>query len=262
MSAAAGGPMLDVRGLRRVYADGRESIEAVADLTFQVPRGQFACMVGPSGCGKTTLLRCLAGLLAPTEGAVVMDGAAVTAPPRGMALVLQEYARSLFPWKSVRANVELPLRYGGVPKGERADRVEEALASVGLAGRSRSYPWQLSGGMQQRVALARAIAVRPKVLVMDEPFAAVDAQTRAELEDLVRRLWGELGITVLFVTHDIDEAVYLGERVLVLGPPPRSLRADIPVELPAERDQVATRGLPAFSDHRARLHREIALARA
>lgn len=261
LAAGGTGTILDVRDLHHAYAGGDGPVQAIAGLRFSVSRGQFACMVGPSGCGKTTVLRCVAGLLAPTSGEVVLDGVPVTGPPPDMAVVFQEYGRSLLPWRNAQANVELPLRYAGVPRGERSDRARRALEAVGLAERSRSYPWQLSGGMQQRVAIARAIVVRPKVLVMDEPFAAVDAQTRSELEDLVRGLWSDLGVTVLFVTHDIDEAIYLGQRVLVLGLPPRSLRADIPIRLPDARSQVATRALPRFSEHRARLHREIALAR-
>lgn len=255
-------PILEARALGHAYGRAGDEVVAVADLTFAIPTGQFACIIGPSGCGKTTVLRCLSGLLSPRAGAATMDGEEITAPPRGMAVVFQEYGRSLFPWKTVRANVELPLRSEGVPKDERAARVDRALRAVGLEGRARAFPWQLSGGMQQRVAIARAVVARPKVLVMDEPFGAVDAQTRADLEDLVRDLWRDLDMTVVFVTHDIDEAIYVGERVLVLGPSPRSLRADLAIDLPRDRDQVGTRALPRFSEYRAVLHREITLARA
>ena len=207
--------MLDVQGLRKVYDAHGRRVEAIADLTLRVGPGEFVCVVGPSGCGKTTLLRCAAGLLAPTAGAVRIDGAPVTGPPPGLAVVFQEYGRSLFPWLRVADNVELPLRHR--PRAERRRLVDEALAAVGLADAHRAYPWQLSGGMQQRVAIARAVAYQPRVLLMDEPFAAVDAQTRADLEDLIRDVWRRLGVTLLFVTHDIDEAVYLGQRVIVLS---------------------------------------------
>ena len=245
-------PMLDVRALRKVYTGRGEPVEAIEDLSFDVAEGELVCVVGPSGAGKTTLLRCLAGLLPATSGEVALAGTPVTGPPQGMAVVLQEYGRSLFPWMTVVQNVELPLKEKGVPRAERARLVGEALEAVGLADVGRSYPWQLSGGMQQRVAIARAAAYEPQVLLMDEPFAAVDAQTRFELEDLVRALWQRLGVTVVFVTHDIDEAIYLGERVLVLSARPTVILEDVRVDLGAERDQLDTRGAPEFA--RLRTH--------
>ena len=178
--------ILRVDGLQKTYATKDRSVEAVRDLTFDLPRGQLACVVGPSGAGKTTLLRCIGGLLEPTAGSVTLDGTTVTGPPRGMAVVFQDYGRSLFAWMTVRQNVELPLRNQDISKTDRTRVVEESLAAVGLDHAMESYPWQLSGGMQQRVAIARAIAFDPQVLLMDEPFAAVDAQTRADLEDLIR----------------------------------------------------------------------------
>ncbi|HVV08014.1 ABC transporter ATP-binding protein [Amycolatopsis sp.] len=254
--------MVEVRNLNKVYESSGRRVEAIGDITFSVARGEFACIVGPSGAGKTTLLKCLAGLLRPTAGEVVLDGTPVTGPPPGMAVVFQEYGRSLFPWKTVRQNIDLPLRQKGLARAERDRLVEDALAAVGLAESGRAYPWQLSGGMQQRVAIARAVAYQPQVLLMDEPFAAVDAQTRAELEDLVRSLWRDRGITTLFVTHDIDEAVYLGERVLVLSSSPTCILDDVPIGLPAERDQVTSRSTPEFAGLRARVHRGIQDAKA
>jgi NitT/TauT family transport system ATP-binding protein len=254
--------MVRVTGLKKVYESNRGPVEAIGDITFDVPRGQFACIVGPSGAGKTTLLKCLAGLLAPTAGEVVLEGARVDGPPRGMAVVFQEYGRSLFPWKTVQQNVELPLQLKKVPRDQREQMVAEALAAVGLADRGQAHPWQLSGGMQQRVAIARAIAYQPHVLLMDEPFAAVDAQTRADLEDLVRSLWQDLGVTTLFVTHDVDEAVYLGERVLVLSASPTCVLDDITVDLPPDREQVDTRSSARFAALRTRVHRGIQDAKA
>ena len=174
-----------------------------------------------------------------------------------MAVVFQEYGRSLFPWMTVRDNVDLPLRNRGTPKAERARLVDGALEAVGLAHVPTSYPWQLSGGMQQRVAIARAVAYQPKILLMDEPFAAVDAQTRADLEDLVRDIWKRLGMTILFITHDIDESVYLGQRVLVLSRSPTVVRADLVIDLPAQRDQLTTRSEPRFAALRAEVYRQI-----
>ncbi|MET9592640.1 ABC transporter ATP-binding protein [Streptomyces sp. NPDC006516] len=254
--------MLDVRALHKVYEGQDRRVEAVRDLTFTLAPGELACLVGPSGCGKTTLLKCVAGLLPPTTGEIRLNGRPVTGPPPGMAVVFQEYGRSLFPWMRVRDNVGLPLRgKKGLSKARKHELVERSLASVGLADAGGAYPWQLSGGMQQRVAIARAIAYEPEVLLMDEPFAAVDAQTRADLEDLVRGLWQELGVTVLFVTHDIDEAVYLGQRVLVLSGAPTVVREQVTIDLPDERDQLRTRVLPRFAELRTHVYEQIQAAK-
>ena len=258
---AAPEAMLSVRGLKKVYQSDGGDVEAVRNLTFDLRAGELACLVGPSGSGKTTLLKCISGLMAPTEGEVLLDGKRVSGPPKKMAVVFQEYGRSLFPWMRVRDNVELPLKNQGVPKAERDRLVDEALEAVGLSHVPRSYPWQLSGGMQQRVAIARAIAYQPEVLLMDEPFAAVDAQTRADLEDLIRTVWKKLGITILFVTHDIDESVYLGERVIILSSSPTVVQEDITIDLPDERDQLETRSLPRFTELRHHVYEQIQIAK-
>jgi NitT/TauT family transport system ATP-binding protein len=253
--------LLDVRGMRKVYEGHGRSVEAVRDLTFAVRKGELVCVVGPSGAGKTTLLKCIAGLLAPTSGEVVLEGVAVNGPPRGMAVVFQEYGRSLFPWMTVRRNVELPLKEKKVPRARREELIRTALDAVGLADVQSAYPWQLSGGMQQRVAIARAVAYEPHILLMDEPFAAVDAQTRADLEDLVRSLWHRLGVTTLFVTHDIDEAVYLGQRVLVLSSSPTVVLEDVTIDLPDERDQLTTRSSSRFAELRGHVFEQIQRAK-
>jgi len=253
--------MLDVRDVHKVYEGRGRSVEAIRRLTFHVDRGELVCIVGPSGAGKTTLLRCVAGLLQPTSGEVVLAGKKVSGPPEGMAVVFQEYGRSLFPWLTVRQNVEMPLKQKGLPKAERKRLVDDALAAVGLAGFESSHPWQLSGGMQQRVAIARAVAYEPKVLLMDEPFAAVDAQTRGELEDLILSLWKRLGMTIVFVTHDIDESVYLGRRVVVLSSAPTVVLEDVAIDLPEERDQVGTRSAPRFAQLRTRIYELVQLAK-
>ena len=249
--------MLDVRGIKKVYESKDRTVEAVRDLTFTLQAGELACLVGPSGCGKTTLLKIMSGLLDPTAGEVLLEGKRVDGPPPGMAVVFQEYGRSLFPWMTVRENVELPLKQKKLDAGRRKQLVEESLAAVGLAEAHAAYPWQLSGGMQQRVAIARAVAYEPHVLLMDEPFAAVDAQTRADLEDLIRDLWHRFQVTTLFVTHDIDEAVYLGQRVLILSNSPTVIRDDLPIDLPDERDQLTTRSSPRFAELRARVYEQI-----
>jgi NitT/TauT family transport system ATP-binding protein len=252
---------LEVRGLQKVYAGPGRSVEALRELTFSVEASELVCVVGPSGCGKTTLLRCVAGLLEPTAGEVLLQGARVADPPPDLAVVFQEYGRSLFPWMTVRGNVELPLRAKRLPRARRAQLVDEALAAVGLGDVHAAYPWQLSGGMQQRVAIARAVAYEPHVLLMDEPFAAVDAQTRAELEDLVRSVWRRTGVTIVFVTHDIDEAVYLGQRVLVLSSSPTVVHEDLAVDLPDERDQLTTRSDPRFTELRTHVYAQIQRAK-
>jgi NitT/TauT family transport system ATP-binding protein len=238
--------MLEVTGLNHSYGTGADAHIAVNDLTFTVEAGQLACIVGPSGCGKSTLLRCIAGLIAPTAGTVSLHGDRVSGVPDDLAVVFQDYSRSLFPWLTVARNVEFPLRWAGLSKSARRERAQEALESVGLTGVGGKFPWQLSGGMQQRVSIARALASRPALLLMDEPFASVDAQTRFELEDLLRRVRREQGSTVLVVTHDIDESVYLGDRVLVLSKSPASIVADLHVGLPTERDQITTRESAEF----------------
>jgi NitT/TauT family transport system ATP-binding protein len=253
--------VLEVKGLHKVYEGHGRRVTAIGDLTFSVGEGELACVVGPSGCGKTTLLRTIAGLLTPTAGEVRVDGAPVTGPPPGLAVVFQEYGRSLFPWKRVGANVELPLRAKGLGSGERRRLVHDALAAVGLADAHHAYPWQLSGGMQQRVAIARAIAYQPRVLLMDEPFAAVDAQTRADLEDLIRSVWRQLGVTLLFVTHDIDESVYLGQRVITLSHAPTTVTDDLAIDLPDSRDQLTTRADPRFTELRTHVYRQIQRAK-
>ncbi len=244
--------MLEVRHLAKTYGAGATATHAIADVSFTVDPGEFACVVGPSGCGKTTLLKCIAGLLRPSRGEVVLRGKRVTAPPEEMAFVFQDYSRSLFPWMTVEKNVSFPLSHKGVGKKEARAATEEALDAVGLGGRGKQYPWQMSGGMQQRVAIARALAYRPKILLMDEPFASVDAQTRAELEDLLLSIWQRYETTVLFVTHDIDEAVYLADRVLVLRAPAH-VGLTVEVDLPRPRDQLATKAHPDFAKLRSEL---------
>lgn len=254
-------PLLQIDGVQKIYQTPAGPIEAVRDLTLELAAGEFVCLVGPSGSGKTTLLRCIAGLMAPTAGTVEIHGQVVASPPKSMAVVFQEYARSLFPWMSVRENVSLPLKYQKLTKTRRTELVDEALEAVGLAHVPDSYPWQLSGGMQQRVAIARAVAYQPEILLMDEPFAAVDAQTRADLEDLVRAVWKKLGVTVLFVTHDVDESVYLAERVVMLSSSPTVVQDVLDIDLPAERDQLETRSMPRFTELRHHVYEQIQLAK-
>jgi NitT/TauT family transport system ATP-binding protein len=249
--------VLAIDRVAKTYGEGEDAFRAIDEITVTTEPGELLCIVGPSGCGKTTLLRCISGLLAPTEGHVELDGVEVTAPPRTMALVFQDYSRSLLPWMDVSANVTLPLKAAGTDKGRRERLAADALDAVGLADHAHKYPWQMSGGMQQRVAIARALAYEPSVLLLDEPFASVDAQTRAELEDLLLDVWSTYGITVVLVTHDIDEAVYLADRITVLSGAPSLVKETCPVDLPRPRDQIATKELPAFAHLRAHVFASI-----
>jgi NitT/TauT family transport system ATP-binding protein len=246
--------ILEISGVSKTYGGHGESVTAIEQLDFAVADGEFVTVVGPSGCGKTTLLKCLAGLLEPSSGEVRVRGKVIAEPPPEMAIVFQDYSRSLLPWLTVRKNVMLPL-HGS--KAEKHELAQEALEAVGLTGFADGYAWKLSGGMQQRVAIARALAYQPKVLLMDEPFASVDAQTRAELEDLVLRVRHEFNVTVLLVTHDIEEAVYMGDRVVVLTKRPSTVKRILDVDLPRPRDQLGTKSLPDFLELRAEIYKDI-----
>jgi NitT/TauT family transport system ATP-binding protein len=249
---------LDVRSLSKTYGSGAEAHRAIDEVSFTVQQGEIVCVVGPSGCGKTTLLKSIAGLMPPTSGETLVNGVAVTTPPKDLAVVFQDYSRSLFPWMSVTHNIALPLQGRGLSRRAIKERTRESLSAVGLDDvAAQKHPFQLSGGMQQRVAIARALAYQPRVLLMDEPFASVDAQTRAELEDLVRTTRDRFGVSVLFITHDIDESVYLAERVVILGPSPTFVREVLPIDLPAERDQISTKELPEFARLRGHVYRAI-----
>ncbi|MGH2821090.1 MAG: ABC transporter ATP-binding protein [Actinomycetota bacterium] len=249
--------MLRVEHLEKTYGEGGGAVQAIGDLSFEVREKEFVCVVGPSGCGKTTLLKCMSGLVGPTSGDIYLHDQPIHGPPEKMALVFQEYSRSLFPWMTVRQNVAFPLRRKALDRAEAGRLVESAVDSVRLGGSLDRYPWELSGGMQQRVAIARALAYQPEIMLMDEPFASVDAQTRADLEDLILEVRRQYGVTVVFVTHDIDESVYLGDRIVVLRPAPTSVQEVLEVDLPEPRDQVETKELSQFAHLRAHVFRLI-----
>jgi NitT/TauT family transport system ATP-binding protein len=255
--------VLEVTHLTKAYGSGDAAHVAIDRVNLTIAQGELVSIVGPSGCGKSTLLRCVAGLITPTAGRVVLRGEPVQRVPDGLAVVFQDYGRSLYPWLTVRDNVALPLRRTTRVRAARREAADASLAAVGLAGvggMSRvgdKYPRQLSGGMQQRVAIARALAADPVLLLMDEPFGSVDAQTREDLEDLVLRVRRERDITILLVTHDIDESVYVGDRVIVLTAGPGQVRADLPVNLPEPRDQISTKELPEFVRLRTEVSRVI-----
>ncbi|MDR3468884.1 MAG: ABC transporter ATP-binding protein [Xanthobacteraceae bacterium] len=225
----------------------------IENLSFAVSPGEFVCIVGASGCGKTTALRLAAGLYRPSRGTVSFSGAAMAGPRRDIAIVFQDYGKALLPWRTAAGNVALALEAAGVPSAQRAPRIDALLDKVGLPAHGAKYPSEMSGGMQQRLQIARCLAQEPAALLMDEPFGALDAMTRQGLQDEVLALVGASGATVIFVTHDLEEAIYLGDRVIGLLPHPGRIGLDLEVDLPRPRDQLATREHPEF----LRLRREL-----
>lgn len=249
--------LMKVRGMSMSYGSGATENKILEDLNLDVASGEFISIVGPSGVGKTTLLRCLSGLLRPKAGTIEVGGTVINGPHPDLAVVFQDYSRSLMPWMTTRDNVAFPLQGKGMGKIERNQLADANLAAVGLSGQGDKYPWEMSGGMQQRVAIARALAYNAKVLLMDEPFASVDAQTRFDLEDLVIKLQHELGVTILLVTHDIDEALYLADKVVVIAEKPATVVDEIITGFGEERDQLTTKADPRFAEARARIMRRL-----
>ncbi|GAA2816273.1 ABC transporter ATP-binding protein [Crossiella cryophila] len=235
---------------------------AVEGISLDVARGEFLVLVGPSGCGKSTLLDLLGGLTTPSSGEILLDGSPITGPGLDRGIVFQQYA--LLPWRTAQGNVEFGLEATGVPRRQRAARAREFLDLVGLTGFADRHPHQLSGGMRQRVAIARSLAYDPAVLLMDEPFAALDAQTRESLQDELRRIWQRTGKTVVFITHAIDEAVYLGQRVAVLTSRPGRIKEVVPIDLGDRDQQQDPRSSPEFARYRHHiwelLHEEVSRA--
>jgi len=237
-----------------IHLGGREIL---SPTSFEVARGEFVCIIGPSGCGKTTLLRAAAGFLSPSGGAALRHGKPITGPSREVAFVFQDYGRALLPWRTVAGNISLALEAAGIAADKRPARIAQVLATVGLGEHAAKFPAQLSGGMQQRVQIARCLAQEPELMMMDEPFGALDAMTRESLQDEVSRLVQSTGLTVLFVTHDLEEAIYLSDRVIALRANPTadkpSMAAMLDVKIPRPRDQLLTKEHPEF----LRLRREL-----
>lgn len=238
--------ILSVKGLEKSLGSKNERLKILGGIEFSAKPGEFLTIVGPSGCGKTTLLMSLAGLYDPDAGQVLFEGQKVDGPPAGLSVVFQDYSRSLLPWKKNLANVLFAMRRLEMPKPEKEALAREMLEAVGLKGFEDRYPWELSGGMQQRVAIARALATRSKLLLLDEPLAAVDAQTRSDMQDLLLKLAKQFNKTCILVTHDVEEAVYMADRIVVLSKRPTYVVEEIEVPLAKPRDHLTTREDPEF----------------
>lgn len=234
----SGKPIIELRGVSKAFQSPGGSIDlAIEDVSFSETEGELYCLLGPSGCGKTTILNIVAGFVKPTQGIALVDGNVVKGPGPDRAMVFQNYA--LLPWMSVRANVELGLTIQGLKKDEREERIKEYLSLVALYDSGDKYPHQLSGGMQQRVSIARALALNPITLLMDEPFGGLDAYTRMAMQDELIRIWRETRKTILFVTHSVDEAIFLASRVLIIGGRPGNLMEEVKVDLARPRDRTS-----------------------
>ncbi len=249
---AAGAPILALQAVG-YEVGGAAPLTILQDISLTVTEGEFLCVVGASGCGKTTLLRLIAGLLPVTRGELRFAGERVAAPSQDRAIVFQDYTRALLPWRTIAGNVALALEARRIPRRERAGIVERRLRQVGLWEWRDRFPVQLSGGMQQRLQIARCLAQEPKLLLMDEPFGALDAMTRQVLQDEVARLSRDAGTTVVFVTHDLEEAIYLGDRVVAMESQPGRIATEIAIDLPRPRHQLTTREDRRFLAYRHQL---------
>jgi NitT/TauT family transport system ATP-binding protein len=253
-------PLIEIRDVDMTFSVKSRPVAVLSGFSYTVPEFSFLSIVGPSGCGKTTILRLVAGLERPTRGEIVFGGRPLDGPPKGMIYVFQQYAKSIFPWRTVVQNIEFGLRsQRKVRREEAREKCRAYVKLVGLEGYEDYYPGQLSGGMQQRVAIARALICEPKVLLMDEPFSALDAMTRAILQELLLTIRQTNPVTILFVTHDVDEAVFLSDKIIALGPAPASLREEVTVDLPYPRDQLKTRADSRFGEIQRRLFSNIFL---
>lgn len=241
--------LINIEGVNKEFSVNKNQVTVFENFSYQIPEGSFLSIVGPSGCGKSTLLKLISGLEKPTSGTINFDDQVISGPPKGMIYVFQQYTKSIFPWCTVLENIEFGLRAQkkNISKQETEERCMEYIKLVGLEGYEDYYPSQLSGGMQQRVVIARALICEPKVLLMDEPFSAVDAMTRAILQELLLSIWEKLPITILFVTHDVDEAVFLSSHIISLGKAPIGLKEDIVVNLSYPRNQIETRKSKHFT---------------
>jgi len=253
-------PIIEILNVHMTFQVNSRHVNVFNGFSYKIPERSFLSVIGPSGCGKSTLLRLIAGLERPTSGEIIFNGREIDGPPKGMICVFQQYGKSIFPWRTVLQNIEFGLRsQKKVGRKEARAKCLEYVKLVGLDGYEDYYPSQLSGGMQQRVAIARALICEPKVLLMDEPFSALDAMTRAVLQELLLTIWQTIPITIVFVTHDVDEAVFLSDKIISLGRAPDSLREEVTVDLPYPREQLKTRSDKRFTAIQQRLFGSIFL---
>jgi NitT/TauT family transport system ATP-binding protein len=251
--------MLEVRHLSKVFFEQNDprkpGLVALYDVSFSVRKNEFVCLLGPSGCGKTTLIRIIAGLIAADKGEILVNGAPVREPGRDRCMVFQQFG--LLPWRTALGNVEFGLELEGVPRDARQKVARRYLDLVGLNGFENYYPHQISGGMQQRVGIARALSKEPDILLMDEPFGAVDAQTREQLQEELLKIWAKTDTTVIFVTHSIDESVYLSDRVVVMQSRPGRIKEEVKVDLPRPRWEGDVKADPRFAQLRAEIRESL-----
>jgi NitT/TauT family transport system ATP-binding protein len=251
--------MLEVRQLSKVFFEDNDArkpgLVALHNVSFSVRNNEFVCLLGPSGCGKTTLIRIIAGLIRADRGEILAEGKPVNAPGRDRCMVFQQFG--LLPWRTVLANVEFGLEIEGVPREERRAVARQYLELVGLNGFEKYYPHQISGGMQQRVGIARALSKKPDILLMDEPFGAVDAQTREQLQEELLKIWTKTKNTVIFVTHSIDESIYLSDRVIIMQARPGRIKEDVKIDLPRPRWEGDVKADPRFAELRARIRESL-----
>ncbi len=244
-------PVIEAQGLQKSFVVNGKRLAVFENMSLSIAQGDFVSIVGPSGCGKSTLLKMISGLETPSGGDIRFQGAPVTGPADGMIYVFQQYTKSIFPWRTVLENIEFGLSsHKNMPRALAQEKCREYVQLVGLDGYEHHYPYQLSGGMQQRVVIARALICEPAVLLMDEPFSAVDALTRALLQELILKIWSDIELTVLFVTHDVEEAVFLSSQIISLSRAPARIHETVAIDLPYPRDQIATRAAPRFAELR------------
>jgi NitT/TauT family transport system ATP-binding protein len=250
MVSKMGTPKLEIIEVGKIYKTKKGETTALEKTSFRIEDGEFVTILGPSGCGKSTVLRIVAGLEEATSGKVLLDGKEISGPGSDRGMVFQSY--TLYPWLTVKENITFGLKLKGVPQKERDDKARHYLQLIGLEGFENHYPIQLSGGMKQRVAIARALANDPKILLMDEPFGALDAQTRNIMQEVLLKAWEESKKTILFITHDIDEAIFLADSVYVMTARPGRLKKKVPIELPRPRE-FSVKGTPEFAAYKEEL---------
>lgn len=247
-------PILEIVNLKKIYENNKRRTLAIKDINFKVDKGKFLTIIGPSGCGKTTILMCISGLLKPSFGKIFLKSVPISSPQSSTTLLFQDYNKSLFYWKNIKENILFGLEKKNLSLNKKLKLIKYLIKLVGLKDFEGYYPYELSGGMQQRVAIARALAYNPEILLMDEPFGSLDTQTRATLEDTLLKIWKKFSTTIIFVTHDIEEALYLSDRIIVLSHRPSRVMKVISTNLERPRNQLTTRESQKFIKYRHEIY--------